>query len=194
MFNMKMSQKFRDQHSHINVFDVDGYEELKSFVREKMGDSIGAEGDFVTLLQSSKFNGEKENTNRTKNDAHKLTKYFEYYLKTVVIDKKAFDVVINIRREDSGTKYVYEVKLNKAKESSQLAPQIAKFYNDRRTKVENSPNLSELSSPDKVPQDISKVKGKVQNSSRNLTKKCFAEQSYLFSSLFSLIFYPETTI
>ncbi|MGN0449428.1 MAG: hypothetical protein ACI4G0_03605 [Ruminococcus sp.] len=108
--------------------------------------NLGADGDFVTLLENSIFDKNEKNNNKSKNDAHKRTVSFDYFYKTVFIDRKPFDVIINVRRDTNKQKYVYDVKIkpvNKNK-SSQLEPQLIKFNSQRRSKVENT-RLSELS-------------------------------------------------
>ncbi len=98
--------------------------------------NIGASGDFVTLLENALYDTYKANDNFTKNDAHKKTKEFEYYLKTVYVDNVPFDVVINIRKEISSEGFVYDVKFKKNKELSLLGPQIENI--NRRPKVQNT--------------------------------------------------------
>lgn len=108
--------------------------------------NLGADGDFITLLENSIFDKNEKNNNKSKNDAHKRTVSFDYFYKTVFIDSKPFDVIINVRRDTNKQKYVYDVKIkpvNKNK-SSQLEPQLIKFNSQRRSKVENT-RLSELS-------------------------------------------------
>lgn len=107
--------------------------------------NIGANGDFLKLLENAKYDKTLKNNDKSKNDAHKTTISFAYYYKTVFVDGKAYDVIINIRNTKSG-KYLYEVRfksINK-KESSQLEPQLEEFNNQRRSKVETT-RLSELS-------------------------------------------------
>lgn len=107
--------------------------------------NIGANGDFLKLIENAKYDKTLKNNDKSKNDAHKTTISFAYYYKTVFVDGKAYDVIINIRNTKSG-KYLYEVRfksINK-KESSQLEPQLEEFNNQRRSKVETT-RLSELS-------------------------------------------------
>lgn len=108
--------------------------------------NLGADGDFITLLENSIFDRNEKNNNKSKNDAHKRTVSFDYFYKTVFIDSKPFDVIINVRRDTNKQKYVYDVKVKPVNknESSQLEPQLIKFNFQRRSKVENT-RLSELS-------------------------------------------------
>lgn len=98
--------------------------------------NIGASGDFVTLLENSVYDREEKNRSTKKNDAHKKTDRFEYYVKTAYIDGKPYDVVANIRKENDGDRYVYDVKLKQNKELPQLGPQTKTF--DRRPKAQSA--------------------------------------------------------
>lgn len=110
--------------------------------------NIGAEGDFLTLLENARYDRGKENTSPKKNDVHKVTKYFEYYVKTVWIDDKMYDVIVNISVNKKSNRFVYEVKLNK-KKNSRHGPQIFQSYENnfknRRPKVNKATRLSEFS-------------------------------------------------
>ncbi len=101
--------------------------------------NVGADGDFILLTENAKYERFSKNNNKQKNDAHKKTEHFEYYIKEVRIDGKNYDVIVNIRIEESGNKFVYEVKLEQKKESSPQGPQIE---NNRRPKVQGT-RLSE---------------------------------------------------
>ena len=108
--------------------------------------NIGAEGDFITLLENTLYEHRSKNLNRAKNDAHKRASYFEYYLKTVWIDNVKYDVVVNVGLQDNGERFVYDVNLKKIKDS-QPGPQMTQSYknNDvnRRPKVGKPTRLSE---------------------------------------------------
>ncbi len=116
--------------------------------------NMGASGDFLLLLENSRYKGREKNTNQKKNDAHKKTDSFDYFVKTIYVDGKPYNVVVNIRREFTGGKFVYEVKLKKNKEFSQLGPQTEIIR--RRPKVQNT-RLSE-NSKGRIPQTDPPVK------------------------------------
>lgn len=67
----------------------------------------GADGDVFDLVENSQYAGSKNNTkNHTKAD------YFDYFVKTVQIDGKVFDLVADVEKKygvDGG--YVYTLAL-----------------------------------------------------------------------------------
>ena len=75
--------------------------------------NLGAEGDFVNLVENARYDRTSTNHNRNKNDAHKKTESFDYFYKTVFVDRVPFEVVVNIRNEQNLNKFLYEVKLKK---------------------------------------------------------------------------------
>lgn len=122
-----------DRHSKNEILYKINPSHLNQWDKAKI--NVGASGDFVTLMENASFDREEVNTNRSKNDAHKRTTVWEYYAKSIYVDGKPFDVVVNIRREDSGSRFVYDVKLKQNKNLPQLDPQ-AKI--SRRSKVQST--------------------------------------------------------
>ena len=130
--------------------------------------NIGAEGDFVNLVENVHYDRTSINQNRHKNDAHKKTESFDYFYKTVFIDRIPFEVVVNIRNEHNLNKFLYEVKLKKIKDS-QLEHQLEKYYSQRRSKVKNT-RLSE-SFVDNITQNNNSVNTHSMQDSKNDTSK-----------------------
>lgn len=67
----------------------------------------GADGDVFDLVENSKYTGSKPNTK-----THTNADYFDYFVKTVQIDGKVFDLVADVEKEygtDEG--YVYTLAL-----------------------------------------------------------------------------------
>ena len=122
-----------DRHTKNEILHKINPSHLNQWDKAKI--NIGASGDLVTLMESALFDREEINNERTKNDAHKRTAIWEYYAKSIYVDSKPFDVVVNIRREDSGRRFVYDVKLKQNKNLPQLDPQ-AKL--SRRSKVQST--------------------------------------------------------
>lgn len=134
--------------------------------------NIGAEGDFVNLVENVHYDRTSINQNRHKNDAHKKTESFDYFYKTVFIDRIPFEVVVNVRNEQNLNKFLYEVKLKKIKDS-QLEHQLEKYYSQRRSKVKNT-RLSE-SFVDNITQNNNSVNThSMQDGEKNTTKFSFA--------------------
>jgi len=111
--------------------------------------NVGASGDFITLLENTSYDKERTNGNKTKNDAHKVTDAFEYYLKTVYIDSRPFNVVVNVSRKADNSRFVYDVVLKQNKTLPQLGPQTTN--NSRRPKVQSTRLLGNVSNNNSTP-------------------------------------------
>lgn len=67
----------------------------------------GADGDVFNLLENSKYTGSKPNTK-----THTNADYFDYFVKTVQIDGKVFDLVADVEKEiGSSDGYIYTLAL-----------------------------------------------------------------------------------
>ena len=114
----------------------------------------GADGDIFDLVENSQYDGSKGNTkNHTKAD------YFDYFVKTVQIDGKVFDLVADVEKGyGDGGGYVYTLALvdNKTiKASPATGPsQSEPFQNAGNAFVDGS-----------IPQDVKSVKRKFSLSS-----------------------------
>ena len=74
---------------------------------------VGADGDVFTLVENADYTGSKQNTKD-----HTDADYFDYYVKTVQIDGKVFDLHADVERQygtDSG--YVYTLALRESKKT-----------------------------------------------------------------------------
>lgn len=67
----------------------------------------GADGDIFNLVENSKYTGSQVNTKQ-----HTNADYFDYFIKTVQIDNKVFDLVADVEKK-YGVKdgYVYTIAL-----------------------------------------------------------------------------------
>ena len=82
--------------------------------------NAGADGDYLDLLDNMEwFGGELERGKDTK--AHKNVVYWNYYLKTVQIDGKVFDLLANVRHKKNGA-YVYNLELYERKDIEAASP------------------------------------------------------------------------
>lgn len=71
--------------------------------------NAGAEGDYFDLLEDMHwFDGEKERGKTGK--AHERVKYWNYYIKTVQIDGRVFDLLANVRHRADGA-FSYNLEL-----------------------------------------------------------------------------------
>lgn len=73
----------------------------------------GADGDVFDLVENSQYRGSRANTkNHTKAD------YFDYFVKTVQIDGKVFDLMADVEKKyGTGEGYVYTLALVDNKKS-----------------------------------------------------------------------------
>lgn len=89
--------------------------------------NAGAEGDIFDLIEGARY--QSSSAERGKNGvAHKGVENWDYYVKTVQIDGKVFDEVVNVRLNNKG-EYVYSIQLNQNKKTPALPP--APAYNDK---------------------------------------------------------------
>lgn len=73
----------------------------------------GADGDVFTLVENADYTGSKQNTKN-----HTNADYFDYYVKTVQIDGKVFDLRADVEKQygaDGG--YVYTLALRESKKT-----------------------------------------------------------------------------
>ena len=103
--------------------------------------NVGAEGDFVTLLENSRLDSEGNAITKRNNDAKKRAVSMDYHLKNVVIDGTPYEVVINVTAKD-GNHYVYDVELKRNKNRPLNDPQLTEIVGERRSPGNKSPNRS----------------------------------------------------
>lgn len=74
--------------------------------------SIGAEGNYIELVENSLYHGSKQESGKT-NRFHRDAKSWDYYIKTIKYENRYFDVLINVK--DTGeNQYVYDITLKEA--------------------------------------------------------------------------------
>lgn len=78
--------------------------------------NAGADGDVYSILENSQYDGSKVNTKD-----HTKADYFDYYLKTVKIDGKLYDIIADIEKnyhKDGGYVYTLALRDHKKTEAS----------------------------------------------------------------------------
>lgn len=104
------------------------YGDKKSDARGKRAKlNTGADGDTFDLIEGSRYQSSSAERGKT-GYAHKGVENWDYYVKTVQIDGKVFDEVVNVRLNQKG-EYVYSIQLNQNKTTPALPP--APAYNDK---------------------------------------------------------------
>lgn len=130
----------------------------------------GADGDVFNLLENSKYTGSRSNTK-----THTNADYFDYFVKTVQIDGKVFDLVADVEKEiGSSDGYIYTLALRDNK-NIKASPALG---TPETGPVKSAGNASEKS----VPQNVGNVKRyllKEDSEGRELTE---AQQEYFKDS------------
>lgn len=130
----------------------------------------GADGDVFNLLENSKYTGSKPNTK-----THTSADYFDYFVKTVQIDGKVFDLVADVEKEIGASGgYIYTLALRDNK-NIKASPALG---TPKMGPVKSAGNASEKS----VPQNGGNVKRyslKTDSEGRDLTEQ---QQEYFKGS------------
>ncbi|MBO5036546.1 MAG: hypothetical protein J6D42_05650 [Clostridia bacterium] len=115
--------------------------------------NIGAGGDIFTLFENSRYEGSappREGTETKK--GHEGVFNYDYFVKTIQSDGDYFDVVINVKENETG-KYVYTVSL---KENKKMRKQPLANWPTRRSPVLTSQEAVS-SFEDSIPQTDTSV-------------------------------------
>lgn len=118
--------------------------------------NIGADGNIFELIENADYFMSAPETGKEKH-LHKGVKYWDYFVKTVQIDNKVFDVLANVRKKEDGS-YVYVIEMFRNKEIELSSPEGSQL--SVRSRVPNS------SIPD----------SSIDNSQENVNKKLSARQ------------------
>ena len=120
-----------------------------------------ADGNVFELVEDSKYDGTEQEKGKNKKN-HKNAKFWDYYLKTIIVDGKGYDVIVNVRLDtannDFSTKeeYVYSIRFtdNKTVATSILSPADSKLLSQvdvttntnvpQNTPVVNTQSMQEL--------------------------------------------------
>lgn len=105
-----------------------------------------ADGSIFELVEDSAYHSSKIETGVGKNKTHKHAKHWDYFVKTVVVDGKAYDVVINVRTDSrkgdysDKEQYVYSIRFrdNKIAATPVASPARSKVLRVDGVAVDNS--------------------------------------------------------
>lgn len=139
----------------------------------------GADGDVFDIVENAEYVGSKKNTKD-----HTDADYFDYFVKTVQIDGKVFDVIADVEKKYAGQGgYVYTLALreNKKIEASPAAE------HPKTESVQGARNASKVS----IPQTVTAVKGKLSVSSadeKSPTEPTIAKRDFVrnLTAMFSI--------
>ena len=131
----------------------DMYGDQRSDVRgQKAKLNVAADGDIFTLVENASYSGsEAEQGKDTR--AHRNVTSWDYYVKTVQIDGRMYDVLANIRKTADDS-YVYSIQMNTRKTKEAALPRKAQSQEGkvfqkraRATSTESIAQSSEESNP-----------------------------------------------
>lgn len=89
--------------------------------------NTGVEGNIFDLVENAKYFGNSDEQGKGKG-VHRNTDAWDYYVKTVKVDGRPFDVLINVRKTNS-SEYVYNVSLKEHK-NKEVPPSVEAFQKD----------------------------------------------------------------
>ena len=145
-FANKTARFIRNGHTYYAKLDVDFFDKViygeKHFSKngKKAFIKSGADGDIFDLIEGASYQRSAIDTkNHKKKDG--FTDYFDYFLKTVQIDNKVFDICVNVKKQ-YGTKdgYTYTLFLvdnEKISASPSISTQGA-FKSEGNTDIDNN--------------------------------------------------------
>lgn len=111
--------------------------------------NTGADGNIFDLVENAEHGGSGKEQGKT-SEAHQGLTGWEYFVKTVQIDGRVYDLLANVRKKPDG-EFVYSIQLN---ENEKKAPAPPRQYQNGTAKAENRPvrvptNASEASVAEK---------------------------------------------
>ena len=96
--------------------------------------NTGADGNIFDLVENAEHSGSGKEQGKT-SEAHQGLTGWEYFVKTVQIDGRVYDLLANVRKKPDG-EFVYSIQLN---ENEKKAPAPPRQYQNGIAKAENRP-------------------------------------------------------
>nr|DAG65523.1 MAG TPA: Large polyvalent protein associated domain 23 [Caudoviricetes sp.] len=96
--------------------------------------NTGADGNIFDLVENAEHSGSGKEQGKT-SEAHQGLTGWEYFVKTVQIDGRVYDLLANVRKKPDG-EFVYSIQLN---ENKKKAPAPPRQYQNGTAKAENRP-------------------------------------------------------
>ena len=96
--------------------------------------NTGADGNIFDLVENAEHSGSGKEQGKT-SEAHQGLTGWEYFVKTVQIDGRVYDLLANVREKPDG-EFVYSIQLN---ENEKKAPAPPRQYQNGTAKAENRP-------------------------------------------------------
>ena len=118
--------------------------------------NVGADGNIFELVENSHYDGSKQEKGK-KITAHKNVGHWDYFIKTVQIDDRVFDLLANVRKKgEDGYVYSIQLKENKKVEASPSLGLLLKASN----------RMLNASTDDTISQNPDSVKLNFKNSQK----------------------------
>lgn len=102
--------------------------------------NVGASGDIFELVEYARYDGSRAEVGKT-TDAHRNVDRWDYYVKTVRVDNRLYDILVNVKQAEND-RYVYSVQMveNKKAEASPLIEETSSSLNRvLNTSVDTAP-------------------------------------------------------
>lgn len=96
--------------------------------------NTGADGNIFDPVENAEHSGSGKEQGKT-SEAHQGLTGWEYFVKTVQIDGRVYDLLANVRKKPDG-EFVYSIQLN---ENEKKAPAPPRQYQNGTAKAENRP-------------------------------------------------------
>ena len=110
--------------------------------------NTGADGNIFDLVENAEHSGSGKEQGKT-SEAHQGLTGWEYFVKTVQIDGRVYDLLANVRKKPDG-EFVYSIQLNENKNKASAPPLQ---YRNGTAKANNRPvGVSTNASASSVPQ------------------------------------------
>ena len=123
--------------------------------------NVGADGNIFELVENAQYKGSEPEKGK-KITAHRDVGYWDYFIKTVQIDNKVFDLLANVRKKGAeGYVYSIQLKENKKVEASPSLGLLLKASN----------RMLNASTDDIVPQKNDSVNSFLENSENKFSDR-----------------------
>lgn len=119
--------------------------------------NTGADGFIFELVENAKYKDNLKETGKGTR-AHKNVSNWDYFVKTVQIDGRVYNLLANVRKKPDG-EYVYSIQLNENKNKAP-APPVAPAYTDNTSDGYASERVLTSASGQSVPQGAPVVKAR----------------------------------
>lgn len=96
--------------------------------------NTGADGSIFELVENARYTNSSAEQGK-KTEAHKKVHSWDYFVKTVQIDGRLYNMLANVRKKPDG-EYVYSIQLNEQKNK---APALPRQYQNGTAKAKNRP-------------------------------------------------------